>query len=1209
MPIRAAKVQASLRIRVVSTEPPLLAHTGSESRGIFKQKASSLAPLNGWACAVKICHDGLLEDTNSLDVAQYFLYICSSDPPESRSRSTDYHTKSTKIRSSDRSGTDDIPRESRYETTTSSVHQRQYPARVDPDRSQNIGSSRSDPGWSRNGRCGSETYGNQNGTDTESSCSASTANTVRETHPYSTSRPNSHSSHQESLPSLDSTVKESNLREGSRQFDTGTDKTIDDVLESHEVKTDNMKNMTRDIGNKMSENMRKGLGREISTDSGIADLLSSTQPGSPVSESSAYSFADRGLVPRSNVQTTAKRDSSSTYQDGKSQKTVKRDDKSIESTDVENASKGIFMAKAEQVCGNIDGVDTLESLQSSSAAMTATGTASKLKTEEKDGKLITKAEFEGDSRLARQESAQSTIETDNTKLTKTEDVKEEIQSKNTESTNTTQGRRGSDSTTVSTSKQENTKKESVNKSTNESKVLADGGVSNVSKTEDSKSLASSFSGKSSMQEKKGGKTYTKSISNQSSSESKTSNVSESKAYSSTSSDTTLTDGDRTARPEHNVGDSFSRTYDLGIDDSDDDGLYERRNSGGSEISRPGSTASSIDSSASAMYAREQQRKREREAESLARNRKLEDHRGSVDSITKAKQVANSKYDRNDSEPLFGQSRLQGSDTGQSTSRQRDRIYQNVPRSESAFSSVSDDVFMDERPLGRNRNLVSQQPKSREQKHDRNSDDFRNRRSTLQGDIILTEREVFKTRDELRPNPRGKDDSFISSHDESYYSSKDRIPELSEKERDKRFMDSDVIEREIISETMSEEDILFGDVDDFFGSSDEFFGKFKSKSSKIGNRRNMDDFFENGSLFSRRPKIRGANPYKTRDDLSKISSSEVLNDPKLYSRRKTYSDAMSDSALRTNDDSSRDRLKPRAPRYGYSETEFDDSASVRSLPPQIDKRSGSAFENISQRLNTASDSSQNYVQDYINRNAPVPSYDQTMNRLRSNSSNPSLGVVQDTRSGYDFKSDSGLYSSGNASDSLFSAGKSIDRNSRSMKQNNRNYNSTVKSFSDKNLISDKSNKSRRHLGDRCYDEIDMHDGANTRASTNLSEGYVSGDTRSRDRGYQSPAEGQGTPESRRQDKKLSADENADWESRRQRIDKALSWIRTELVSRKVHLVVIIRLTLKTLSLLIRFCQNLTFTLFLNIFLANFGLGRERFSENIFGHLPATPIKMK
>ena len=69
-PMRAANVQASLRIRAVSPEPPLLAHTSSESRGTFRQKARSLAPLNGWACAVKICHDGMLEDTNSLDAAQ-----------------------------------------------------------------------------------------------------------------------------------------------------------------------------------------------------------------------------------------------------------------------------------------------------------------------------------------------------------------------------------------------------------------------------------------------------------------------------------------------------------------------------------------------------------------------------------------------------------------------------------------------------------------------------------------------------------------------------------------------------------------------------------------------------------------------------------------------------------------------------------------------------------------------------------------------------------------------------------------------------------------------------------------------------------------------------------------------------------------------------------------------------------------------------------
>ena len=73
--MRAAKVQASLRIRAVSSEPPLLAHTSSESSGTFKQKARSLAPLDGWACAVKICHDGMPEDTNSLDAAQLSLFV------------------------------------------------------------------------------------------------------------------------------------------------------------------------------------------------------------------------------------------------------------------------------------------------------------------------------------------------------------------------------------------------------------------------------------------------------------------------------------------------------------------------------------------------------------------------------------------------------------------------------------------------------------------------------------------------------------------------------------------------------------------------------------------------------------------------------------------------------------------------------------------------------------------------------------------------------------------------------------------------------------------------------------------------------------------------------------------------------------------------------------------------------------------------------
>ena len=72
-PMRAAKVQAS--IRAVSPEPSLLAHTSSESRGTFRQKARSLASLNGWACAVKVCHDGMLEDTNSLDGAQIIVAL------------------------------------------------------------------------------------------------------------------------------------------------------------------------------------------------------------------------------------------------------------------------------------------------------------------------------------------------------------------------------------------------------------------------------------------------------------------------------------------------------------------------------------------------------------------------------------------------------------------------------------------------------------------------------------------------------------------------------------------------------------------------------------------------------------------------------------------------------------------------------------------------------------------------------------------------------------------------------------------------------------------------------------------------------------------------------------------------------------------------------------------------------------------------------
>ena len=79
-PMRTAKVQASLRIHAVSLESPLLTHTSSESRGTFRQKARSLALLNGWPCTVKICHDGMLEDTNSLDAPHLQVIIQCPSP-------------------------------------------------------------------------------------------------------------------------------------------------------------------------------------------------------------------------------------------------------------------------------------------------------------------------------------------------------------------------------------------------------------------------------------------------------------------------------------------------------------------------------------------------------------------------------------------------------------------------------------------------------------------------------------------------------------------------------------------------------------------------------------------------------------------------------------------------------------------------------------------------------------------------------------------------------------------------------------------------------------------------------------------------------------------------------------------------------------------------------------------------------------------------
>ena len=63
-PMQAAKVQARSAQSRQNLRCSLIQAVSQED-----QKARSLAPLNGWACAVKVCHDVMLEDTNSLDGA------------------------------------------------------------------------------------------------------------------------------------------------------------------------------------------------------------------------------------------------------------------------------------------------------------------------------------------------------------------------------------------------------------------------------------------------------------------------------------------------------------------------------------------------------------------------------------------------------------------------------------------------------------------------------------------------------------------------------------------------------------------------------------------------------------------------------------------------------------------------------------------------------------------------------------------------------------------------------------------------------------------------------------------------------------------------------------------------------------------------------------------------------------------------------------
>ena len=69
------KILAHRKLSMLEQSEVEIIWTVSSELGTFRQKTRSLAPLNGWTCAVEICHDGMLEDTNSLDGAHIMVAL------------------------------------------------------------------------------------------------------------------------------------------------------------------------------------------------------------------------------------------------------------------------------------------------------------------------------------------------------------------------------------------------------------------------------------------------------------------------------------------------------------------------------------------------------------------------------------------------------------------------------------------------------------------------------------------------------------------------------------------------------------------------------------------------------------------------------------------------------------------------------------------------------------------------------------------------------------------------------------------------------------------------------------------------------------------------------------------------------------------------------------------------------------------------------
>ena len=999
-------------------------------------------------------------------------------------------------------------------------------------------------------------------TESSSTCSASTVKEMK--------KPDNERflSRQDSGSSIESSASSMNKKRCSRLesvgSDTGYNTSIENVVQTREAKAENLRNMNKAIDNDMTKYQNNGLKRDISRDSGFTEpgynqqLLSNdsrdaqamtTQDFHDVSISKSdvserFAASDHGeahvvtssATDLTAAQMTSKGDavtddgtavsSTSNLENQESNSTLlrvtnKRTDEEVsKEDDYESVNRTTKSSKTDSVSTDALGISTVASRHAASIEQGLYKERSKL-LKSQDGTRIG-ADMSVDQQLSRNQEMNNTEESEDGS-TKVESKKtsekaltskalkeEKIDSADGSLSGTVSSSLNMDSSTRSTendetittadgrkiTKRQNSLTSSMNETSSSEKKtvkqLPYGGgssteivkksdsssVSQVSKVrsertqtsrgimerkeeEDNKSMSSSFSGKCESEENVNGLKLKRTQSTEKSSES---NV---KSNRSTFSN--RGDGYSCGR---GIGRQLSEESDLsnysGLSkDSIKPPSYDetmsnlsRHDSHGSlnsVFSRQDSSASSIASSAGAFN--ERQRLKELEKE---RNRSFEgDLRRTDNSVN----------------------------------------YSGRPSGTARQDSYSSDSTISAGDMYEGREVVHPIRKTDANVYGRSLTDSVigqsvNRRATLLGDVILTERDVQRARDDIQRSYRGRDDSYVGKSSGRF-----------ENGRSHRRDDFDDFggfgAGSFKNEVMDMVDKFFDEDDDFnfgFGS-----GKRRSNGTRLNDR----------NLSSKR---REENPYTVRDDLSKYRGSV---------------DSVNANLVRTD--------------YAASDSGYPVGRQRRNLS-ELDEFD-SSFSDV------ASDTGHNR----FSRHHPGTNNYSRRNDFSDFDSRASSRVNKDENYRYSHLSDRN--SAVSADDILQRAGKSI--------RSDREFNASVSDRIDNNKHKrinnynvDSRNENRYHnrregdysrLGDNTFD---MNDEENRCGSVNsMPNNSCRSQTYQPDEeefytsslpNLSSSGKGQGT---RRQQhsSELCEEDKQHWNDRRKRIDKALTWIRSELVS--------------------------------------------------------------